>query len=270
MVGTASPDLIFSKRKAISALFPYAICLGRGGQQRMADAICRAAMASNSRRFMWHRVRRYIATLFDVQHPPSLNWIVTLASSEVPWSSRLHDKNTVARWAAAVSAVPHTEEVCPSVVEALLQIASIDSLRPHIPIEAWAWLKKWTPLLPLSGGRSEGSRNHVILHVRTLGDIEILKSYFLLVWSDLGSLDESCFAEVQVSIREDFGGVGMWRHRQDLIDRLDQRLEDLEEFSALNDDLRREKEQYLELKDVLLEVGRESTKSLDLTRKLPM
>ena len=236
----------------------------------MADAICRAAMASNSRRFMWHRVRRYIATLFDVQHPPSLNWIITLASSEVPWSSRLHDKNTVARWAAAVSAVPHTEEVCPSVVEALLQIASIDSLRPHIPIDAWAWLKKWTPHLPLSGGRSEGSRNHVIRHVRTLGDIEILKSYFLLVWSDLGSLDESCFAEVQVSIREDFSGVGMWRHRQDLIDRLDQRLEDLEEFSALNDDLRREKEQYLELKDVLLEVDRESTKSLNLTRKLPI
>ena len=75
---------------------------------------------------------------------------------------------------------------------------------------------------------------------------------------------------MQVSIREDFSGIGMWRHRQDLIDRLDQRLEDLEEFSALNDDLRREKEQYLELKDVLLEVGRESTRSLDLTRKLPM
>ena len=221
MVETASPDLIFSKRKAISALFPHAICLGRGKEHGMAEAISRAAMASNSGRFIWHRIKRYLATLFDEQRSPRLNWIITLASPEVPWSGSLHDEKTVARWAAAVSAVPYTKEVGQSVVDALLQIAHIDSLRPHIPIDAWAWLKKSTSLLPLSEGRLKGNKKAVVHHVRGLGDIEILKSYFLLAWSELGFLDDSCFAGMQVSIREDFSGIGMGRHRKDLIEQLE-------------------------------------------------
>ena len=273
MAEVADSDLILTKRKAICALFPYAICLGRGKQQGMAQAISRAAAASNSGRFVWHRIGRYIRTLFDKPRHPSLNWIITLASPEVPWSGDSHDESTVARWAAVVSAVPYTEEICQSVVGALLQIASINSLRPHIPTGAWARLKEWTPLSPLPVGRFEGSRSDIFRHVRTLRDVEILKSYLLLFWSDLGSLDESCFIEVQISIEEDFSEVGAWRHRKDLIDRLDQQLEDLGEFSAyVNDvdEVRREKEQYRKLKDVLQEVDRESTITLDLTRKLPI
>jgi hypothetical protein len=102
----------------------------------MAEAISRAAIACNSGRFLWHRIGRYITTLFDEPRHPSLSWIITLASPEVPWSGDSHDESTVARWATVVSAVPYTEEICQRVVDTLLQIASINSLRPHIPIGA--------------------------------------------------------------------------------------------------------------------------------------
>ena len=183
--------------------------------------------------FIWHRIKRYLATLFDEPRSHRLNWIITLALPEVPWSCNLHDEKTVARWAAAVSAVPYTKEVGQSVVDALLQIAHIDSLRPHIPIDAWAWLKKSTFLLPLSEGRLKGNKKAVVHHVRGLGNIEICKSYFLLAWSELGFLDDSCFAGMQVSIREDFSGIGMRRHRKDLIEQLEQRLEDWKSFRHL-------------------------------------
>ena len=257
MVNTADPGFIFSKRKAISTLFPYAICLGQGGQQGMADAISHAVVASDSGRFLWHCIGRYITTLFDKPIPASLNWAITLASLQVPWSGNLHNESTVTRWAAAISTVPYTEEVCQSVVDALLQIAHTNSLRPHIPVEAWAWLKRWPSLLPLSEGPPEGSQGDVARHVRGLRDIGILKSYLFLVLSEWGFLDDSCFIEMQISIREDFCGVGMHGHREDLIRRLEERLDDLEEFSifiANGDRAQRESEKYRKLRDVLLEV----------------
>ena len=142
-------------------------------------------------------------------------------------------------------------------VNALLQIAHIEPLRPHIPVEAWAWLKRWSPLLPLSEQPLKGSQSDIVRHVRGLGDIGILKSYFFLVWSEWGFLDDSCFVEMQTSIKEDFGGVEMRGHRGDLIRRLDELLEDLEEFSggtANDHGAQRESEKYRELKGLLSQV----------------
>ena len=235
----------------------------------MADAISRAARVSNSWRFIWYRIGRYINNLFKKPRSPSLNWVIALASPQVPWDGKLHDKHTIARWAAAVSAIPYTEEVGQCVVDALLQIVHIDSLRPDVPVEVWEWLKKLPSFLPLSRGRPEGSEGAVVRHVRGLGDIEILKSYFLLIWSELGSLDDSCFTEMQVSIREDFNGIGVGRHRRDLMERLDQQLEDIEEFSSFIDGVgaaHREADQYRKLKEVLLEVDNEATRTLNQIR----
>ena len=258
IVNATNPDFIFSKRKAINTIFPYAICLGLGGQHGMADAISRAAKACTSGGFVWHRIRRYIATLFDNPIPPSLNWVVTLASCQVPWDGNLHDESTITRWAATISTVPYTPEIGRSVVDALLQIAHIDTLRPHIPVDVWAWLKMRPPPLPLAEGQPEGSMSDVIRHIRGLGDVEILKSYFLYTWSEwTRSIDDFCFDETEGSIREDFGGAGMQCHRADLITHLDRRLEDLEEFPTFADSVdgvNREAEHYRKLRDVLLEV----------------
>ena len=268
MVTASDQGLIFSKRKAISTLFPYAICLKRDGEHGMADAICRVAKTSNSWGAIWHRVGRSIGNLFDESRSPSLNWVVALASPQVPWDGKLHNKDTIARWAAVVSAIPYTEEVGQRVVDALLRIAHIDSLRSGIPTDVWAWLKKLQCFSPPPEGYPEGSERDVVRHVRGLGDIEILKSYFILIWSQLGSLDDSCFKEMQASIREDFSGIGTWGQRRDLIEQLNQQLEDIEEFSLAPDYrggvglAQREVEQYRELKKVLSEVDTEAMRLL--------
>ena len=269
-----SPNLIHCRRKAISTLIPYVVNLARDGHQGIAHAFSCAARASslNSGESIWRRIGPYITPLFDKPAPHSLNWIIALASPHVPWR-KLHDRHVIARWAAMASAVPYVEEVGQSVVDALLRIASADPLRPHIPVEIWAWLKKRPSLPPRCSGRSGGAGGNVVLHVRALGDVEILKSYFLLVWSEWDSY-HSGFAEMRTSIREDFHGIGMGCHRKDLIKQLDYVLVQLDRGLGYleqhkprihENDIRIAKEKYGELKTVLLEVDREATNILART-----
>ena len=273
MIEAADLNPILRKRKAISALFPYAVYLARDGQQGMADTFLRVARASNSnyREFMWGCVGPCIVPLLGKPTTPSLDSIIILASHRVPWYSSRVDKDTVARWAAMTSAIPYTEEVGQSVVDALLQIASVGSLRPHIPIGIWAWLKRRPSPYPECWGRRIGIEEDIVYHVRALGDIEILKSYFLFIWSEWYPIEyprePGPLREMLTSIREDFDGVGMWRHRKELINRLDHILGQLDlglkhlklRKPSLDDyDVRRAKEQYGELKKLLLEVDGEA------------
>jgi hypothetical protein len=54
-------------------------------------------------------------------------------------------------------------------------------------------------------------------------DLETSKSssHTFFVWSEWDCLYDSGLDEMQASIREDFGGIGMGHHREDLIKRLD-------------------------------------------------
>jgi len=267
MVQAEDQQLLRTKRKATSSLFLFMVRQERVGQQDMLDALSRAAMTSNSERFIWRCVQPYIITLSNNPDPPSLNQLIALGSSHVSWHDGQHNENMVTRWAAAASAVPYTEEVGLRVVDALLQIASVDSLRPRIPVGIWAWLKKRPFLPPMCRGRSGGgTRGGVVRHVRELGDIEVLKSYLLLVWSEWDFIWPDGFSEMCTSIREDFGGIEMEHHREDLIERLDHVLGQLDrglEYLQQHNpslgerDIQRAKEQYGELKNVLLEVDRE-------------
>jgi len=205
--------------------------------------------------------------LSNTQSPPSLHLIAILASPHVSWHDKPYDGSMVAKWAAAALAVPYTEEVGQNVVDTLLHIASVDSLRPHIPIDVWTWLKKQPSLSPECSGRSRGSSGDVVRRVRAFGDAEILKSYLLLVWSEWDHIDDGQsggLAEMETSIREDFGGIAMGPHRQDLIERLDRVLgqldvgldhpqQDKPSFDAHHISLA--KTQYSELRRVLMEIG---------------
>ena len=213
------------------------------------------------------------------------------------------DETVVTGWVAAVSATLYTEEVGQSVVDALLQIVSIHSLRPHIPISIWTWLKKQPSLPPECFGQQKGIEGHVVCHVCALGDIEILKSYFLLVWSEwdpiryrprlrhteshsslsyiefssnlghTGYLNEGVL-EMQISIQEVFVGIGVWRHCKDLINRLDYvlgqlglGLEHLQQCKSCfwDNSIQAAKEQYRGLRKLLLEVDREVVNTLTHT-----
>ena len=225
----------------------------------MVDVISRAVMASSSVKPLWPPIKRYITTLFDEPRPPSLDPIITLISPHC----YLRNKDAVTRWAEAALAVQHTEEVGWSVVDVLLQIACDDSLRPHIPFRLWAWVKNQRSLPPDCLGRYRGSYSEVVQFVRGLGDVEILTSYLLLVWSEWDW--PSGVDEMEISIRAGFGGVGMRRHREVLVERLDHVLGQLDRGLGhlrqhkpwFNEtDVRWVKQDYGRLKRVLLEVGR--------------
>jgi hypothetical protein len=252
---------LWSKRKAIATLFPYAIRLARGKQPAMANAISLIAQASVPV-FKWRHIGAHITTVFDESSPPSLNQVITLVW---PYARRYHDglftRNAVARWVEVASTIPYSEVVGRGVVDALLQISADDFLPSQIPLNVWAWLKKRPPLPRVCQGRSEGSGKSTVRHIRGLGDFEILKSYLLLVWSECDSLDKHGLAEMQTSIREDFGGIEKWCHRDDLIKHLDRVLGKL--GPRHYDQLR--KEQYGLLKNVLLEVDKRATETLTRT-----
>jgi len=158
---------IQSKHKTINALLSYAVLQERDGQPQMLDAFLCAARASRMLKFGWSRARRL---------------------------------------AAATSTVPCTDEAARDVLDTMLQIASQDALLLHIPTDFWFRLIKRPSLPPVCLGRDVGAHLHVAKAVRGLGDIEIAKAYFLLIWSEWDYLVSGGFDESCASIRGDWWG----------------------------------------------------------------
>lgn len=133
MVETAGPGTIYSKRKAITALFPYTVRRERDGRNGLLGMLLRTAAASGRWGFMWRRVRPLITTLFE-ESPISQKRAIILASPHIPWNTFTNGQRLVRLWAAAASVFQYTDEIGQSVVDTLLHIASQDHLRPHIHI----------------------------------------------------------------------------------------------------------------------------------------
>ena len=235
----------------------------------MVDAIFNIAWTETHWSLHAGYIESYVFTLLNKPTSPSLNRATVLLSPCLP----LHywDEHIIARWAAAVLALPYSEKVGWSVVNTLLQLASTETLRWYIPTDIWAWLKKQPSLPPVCAGRDAGTRRDTVRHFRELGDLDTLRSYFLLVWSEWNSPGNSGFVEMQVSIVEDLGGIGMHRHRVELITRLDHILGELDRGSyylsrfgpaVLEDGLQGRKERYEALKELLLEAERQAMEIL--------
>jgi len=244
---------LWSKRKAISALLPYAVWQKEDGQPEMLDCFFHAVRPSRMSKFIWYRTSHYASRLFSKASPHT----IVLVSPHLQWG--ILEEDSVQQWAVATSMVPCTDEVAQSVVDTLLQIAFFHRSSPHITIDVWSWLTKQPSLPPVCYGRYYGNSRHVIKAVQGLKDIEVLKSYLLLVWSEWETLD--IFDEMCALIYEDFGGIGMGHHQADLIQRLDQILEQLdqglEHLQQYNPSLDRDhvqlsKHQYGKLKEILL------------------
>ena len=181
MTEAADPHVISTKHKAIGTIIIFAISLEPDGQPEMLDvAVCALRWAPCLERKLWLKSSRYTNRLFAEPSSPSLNWAIALISPYRTWDPYIGEKQ-VTRWATAALAVPYTEEVGQSVVATTLRIASEDSLRPHIPISIWALFKGRPSLLPACYGRWQGTKPDVIRYICGLGDLKILKSYFLLV-----------------------------------------------------------------------------------------
>ena len=277
MVEGANHEPVRSKRKAISIVLPYSVFLEQSGRPETLDAVIDAFRASNLFRPMWDHAQPYLRSLLGRPNHPPLDRAIMLTSPYIDWDSELCDESMVSRWVrsvAATSAAAYTEAVGQSVVDTLLQIALVYRPRPHIPVNLWTWLKKPPSLPPLCWGRRRGTDFDMVHQIRGLGDIEILKSYFLLVWSEWDWPYAHGLDEMEIAISEEFGGIGMWCHREDLIERLDYVLGQLEqgwEFlhrhnpSVKKSDVSRGKEAYGELKERLLEVDMKAMETLTRT-----
>ena len=168
---------------------------------------------------------------------------IVLVSPHIPWDQLADRGDLVRQWVLTASTVSHTDEVAQGVANTLLQIASQDKLASYIPVDLWSWLTKRPSLPPICWGRYVGTDECVVKLIRALKDIEVLKSYLLVVWSEWDILqsdwnllwqshrgllwsewntlrpygsDEMC-----ASILEDFGGIEMGHHRAELMQRLD-------------------------------------------------
>ena len=131
------------------------------------------------------------------------------------------DVGTMMRhWIAAASELPGTHDVCVSVVDTLLQAACEDELRPHIPLAAWEWLKK-RPVLPRGSSVLVGGQEEILRTVQALGDIRLITSYLLVIWSEWNVLDDDDNEGMQRLIREELNGIHGVGYRTDLIRRLD-------------------------------------------------
>ena len=244
-----------SKCRAINTLLPYAVWQERDGQPETLDTIIRAARAS--RDFMWDTVNYFFSMLLSEASPRA----VALVSPYIYWEHLTHRRDLVQWWAATASAVLYTEEVAQGVVDTLLQIASFPGLVRYIPADVWSWLTRRPSLPSICQGRHLGTYDHVVEVVRGLKDIEVLKSYLLLVWSEWDT--PNGLDMMRTSIWEGFGGAGIGHHRADLIQRLDHVLGQLDrglEYLAQHDPELTEdglwgrKGRYQELREVLLEM----------------
>ena len=215
MAEDPDPVLINSKRKAISALFPYAVFLEQGGQRRMVDAISNAAKATRSRKFMWYRAKPFITAMFNKPNPPSLSWILGLVSPRVHWDDGVGGKGVIAKKAAATLETSQLDEDGWTVSSGLTRVGFIDPLHPDLSHGL-----PWEP----------ESREDLTDRVRALGDVEILKSYLFLVWSKRGPIDDDRggLAEMRTLLQEDVSGIEMGHHREELVERLDHVLQGLD------------------------------------------
>ena len=265
MVKAAHPDMIYLRRKAITAFLPHAIWQEKNGQHKILDTFLHTTRASQDPRFMWCWIIPLFATLLDRESTVSLKQAAILMSPHLLWWGSATSGHMIQLWAGAALTVPYTSGIGYSVVDTLLRIASNGSLRPHIPLRMWSWLNKHPHLPPVSTGRYLGSVEGVVQTVRSLVNTETLKSYLLLIWSEWDYLYDEGYHEMHALLREDFNGPGMVHHRGDLLQHLDHILGQLDlglEYlqqhkPRLNgSDLQQMEEQYGKLKEVLLKVDR--------------
>jgi len=226
MVEVSDLDLIRSKRKAITALFPYAVWRERDGKHEMFDALLRITKASDIRDYIWYHVEPLVSALLREGTSGSLKLAMVLASPHFPWRQFKNGENLARLWTAAVPTLSYTkkytDEINRSVVDTLLHIASQDTLRGYISVDMWpSWLNARPSLPPVCAGRYWGSSRDLVQTIRGLKNADTLTSYLILVWSEWDDFRDGGLEEMRTSIQEDLRGTMMGPNRKELLQRLD-------------------------------------------------
>ena len=259
--------LPWQKIKLIHLLFWHAVRRERCGDTDLFDAILN--LEKRGFNALWSpKTLTYASPRAVVLAGPCIDW----------GQGRSADlQDLISRWIIGISVAPRTEEVARCVAGTLLQIAAYPHLRPFIPADAWLWLNERPSLPPVREDRRLGSGRDIIRMVRELGDMGVLTSHLIMIWSEWKPLDDDEFAEMRMSVCEDFNGVGSGYHRAELIQRMDCILGEVDRQSGHHETVlgvqrlwgsneevysRVMKDQYVTLKRMLQEVDREATEIL--------
>ena len=123
-------------------------------------------------------------------------------------------------WRSVPEDLEYTPEIGQSVVQVLLRMACAYQWRPHIK-RVWRWLKRRPQLPPVCRARSMCCNDlGAISKVESLKDIEILKGYLIVVWSEWDWLAPWVCSYMCAVIRKRFGGERKKGHRGELRGRL--------------------------------------------------
>ena len=225
--------LFEQKSEALRLLLWYAIEQERCGDTDLFNAILHLKKREFDRwcphELYWHpdawKMFTYASPRAIILVTPYLDWRRERLSGA---------QDLISKWVAAISVVPHTEEVTENVVDTLLQISANPYLRSSIPADAWSWLDERPSLPPVCKGRRLGGDRDTVRTVRGLNK-GILASYLIMIWSEWKPLSDDGFAEMRMSVREDFNGVGNGHHRAELIQRLGYVLDELGRLSGSPD-----------------------------------
>ena len=107
VAGAVDPGPIQSKRKAITALLPYAVWRERGGQPEMLDTVLHAARASRMSGFMWYHVDGSVSALLAGASPS----VIAPVLSHITCSLFIGEEGLIQRWAGIASAVRALKDV---------------------------------------------------------------------------------------------------------------------------------------------------------------
>jgi len=250
--------------EVIHLLFWYAVRQERGGDTGLFDAILNLTewitAQLSSFHELWHLSASKMCTYGSLR-------AAVLAGPNIYWEQgqSMDNQGLISKWAAGISVSPHTEEVAGRVVDTLFRIAAIPHLLPFIPADAWSWLKDRPSQPPAHRDLFWRCNRNIVRTVRELGDIGILTSYLIIIWSWRVFINLSGFAEVRMSICEDLKGINMGYHRAELIQLLDSisiNQPSVRSGAALANYIRITGAMYQEFKRMLQEVDRNANEIL--------
>ena len=241
------------RSKPLGILFSYAIRQERHGETGLFDAVLHFVKASFGRYSVGTSFLEIMGLEPLIHASPRAIILATphLHSWDEPYSLV---RDLIPKWVAAVSVASHTEEVAGYVVDALLQFAARPPLQTFIPAGVWLWLNVLPPLPSELNNRLARWDRNVFWTVRGLNNVRVLTSYLTLVWP---MYSNGGLAEMEMSVREDFRGIGAGCHRAGVIQRVDYVL-GRSGWGA--GDHRRHR--YEELTRILQEMNQEATKIL--------
>ena len=265
-MASKDPPANLSKFKAVIAFLPYAVRQEDNGIGKPLNIPLHTARFSQPHPIIFFKLAAVVL-------PVSFHY-VTLHAFRYKYSLLRHAIDIPAMmqlWMGVVSALPYSDDIVRAVADAVLGMASIKELSPHIPLHSWGWLNK-RPVLPRgSPGLLHGNSRTVIRVVRELRDVNLTVSYLLIVWSEWGHLQPDVFLAMRRLIREELSGIGLAGYRVDLIERLKYvvfrisqgwNIHPIDNDSS--DNLAERMMQYEELKRDLLAVDKNAAKILTI------